>query len=427
MLISFTAKNFRSIKEPVTLDLEAMGQVSELPENVIEAPRHRLLRSAVIYGANGSGKSNIIKAFQAFIRFLKHSGMMSKGAPIQQAEAFALGRDEWSHSPSFFQIEFLKDGSRYRYGYSIDRAKVHSEWLCQSTKIKEHILFERDESGLTLGKAFAEGNSAKKLNLLRDNGLFLPLCAQLNGEISNAVLDSLFKIAVISGIDDLELRPFSYSFIDDDAQKQRLLRALNQADFGITDVFKRKFSSETLPAELRSQAQKLHPNDEMLFVQRQTFNEHGEALGSTSWRFEDSESEGTQKYFHLMAPVLACLDQGQVLFIDELDARLHSKLTLNLIDLFHDPVINAKGAQLIFSTHDTNLLAAELFRRDQIYFTEKNRLAATQLYSLAEFKIEGGKKVRNDASYEKDYLKGRYGAVPVLGDLEAMHPQVQDQ
>lgn len=424
MLINFTVENFRSIKDRVTLDMEAMGQVSELQENVIKASRYKLLKSAVIYGANGSGKSNIIKALGFMIDFVHNSIRTQGGDPILGVEPFLLSEHD-GLQPSFFEIEFLIDNTKYRYGFEVTGKEVHAEWLFSLSKGKrtERELFLRESQEIEVHKTnFKEG--IKLEEKVRDNALFLSVCAQFNGTVSKEIIDFFKNMNVISGIEDKNLRNFTSDFMKEANNAHEIILALQQADFGIENIFEEQpfvdKMPNNLPPDLSDKVIEDIQATKMLFAERKRFNLEGEELAPIKLLFDHTESAGTQKYFHLLGPIQDTLQQGRLLCVDELDARLHPKLTLNIIRMFHNKEINKNGAQLIFATHDTNLLSAGLFRRDQIYFTEKNNVAATDLYSLAEFKLQDNSSVRKDANYEKNYLRGRYGAIPFMGSLGFM-------
>ncbi len=423
MLISFTVENFRSIKECITLDLQAVGQVSELKENVIETPKLNLLKSAVIYGANGSGKSNIIKAIAFFTNFIHNSIRQQEGEPISDVVPFLLSDDSQRNKPSFFEVELFIDSDKYRYGFEVSSEKVHAEWLylLPNKKRKERELFLREDEEIEVfSKNFDEGLGLEEKT--RNNALFLSVCAQFNGIISKSLIHFFKRIGVISGIEDRHLRNFTSDFIKKKNNYETIIKSLQQADFGIEKIYEEKpFESElpkNLPEDFPDEFKDQLKSVTALFTERKRFNSTGQECGYARLSFDDAESAGTQKYFHLLGPIQDTLKSGEIIIVDELDARLHPKLTLNIVRMFHDPIINCKGAQLIFATHDTNLLSSGEFRRDQILFTEKNRSSSSDLYSLAEFKLDNETKVRKDARFKKDYLKGRYGAIPFMGSLE---------
>ncbi|MDT8392014.1 MAG: ATP-binding protein [Lentisphaeria bacterium] len=423
MLINFTLENFRSINERITLDMQAMGQVSELKVNVIDAPRQKLLKSAVIYGANGSGKSNIIKGLNFFTHFVKTSIDSQEGDPIPNVIPFLLGPKELGKRPSSFEMEFLIDGSKFRYGFEATSEKIYGEWLFRLPKggRKERNLFLREEQTIEVSKKnFREGLDLE--GKTRNNSLFLSVCAQFNGEIAKSLLLFFNRLNGISGVEDRRLRNFTTQYIKDADSYTMVLKLLDQADIGIEGIVEEKPFEKELPPGLPEDIPEDFKEDlrktSILYTERKAYDSKGREFGVRRMPFDEAESAGTKKYFHLLGPIRDTLHRGGILVVDELDARLHPKLTLNIIRMFHDPEINRRGAQLIFATHDTNLLASGLFRRDQIFFTEKNRSAATDLYSLAEFKLESGASVRKDANFEINYLKGRYGAIPFMGSLD---------
>lgn len=424
MLINFTVANFRSIKDRVTLDMESMGQVSEFKDNVTDQTRYKLLKSAVIYGANGSGKSNIIKALTFMIKFVHNSIRSQEGDPILGVESFLLSEKN-SLQPSFFEVEFLIDETKYRYGLEVSQKEIHAEWLFSlgKGKRKERELFLRESQGIEVHKRnFQEG--VKLEEKAHKNALFLSVCAQFNGTISKAIIQAFKNMDVISGIEDRNLRNFTSNFMKAPQNYQTIIAALQQADFGIENIIEEQAfvnkMPNNLPPDLPAHIKSGIQTATILFSERKRFNDEGEETSTIKLPFDASESDGTQKYFHLLGPIQDTLQKGKLLCVDELDTKLHPKLTLNIIRMFHDKEINKNGAQLIFATHDTNLLSSGLFRRDQIYFTEKNHIAATDLYSLAEFKLQDNSTVRKDANYEKNYLRGRYGAIPFMGSLGFM-------
>jgi AAA15 family ATPase/GTPase len=413
MLISFTVENFRSIDLPITLDMQAMGQISELKDNLIKSKRDTLLRSAVIYGANGSGKSNIIKAYSFFKRIVFESTRLSENARVHDLVPFLLS--ERVNNTSSFEIEVLTDCGKYRYGFEINQEEIVAEWLYHTAVNAEKLLFIREENIIDCNAKFKEGKGLESKT--NDKALFLTVCAEFNGEIAKQITSSLRSINVISGLDDHTYRDFTADFIKDKLQHDMVVSALKQADFGITAIKEGQISEDIIPSDMPKHIKNAVLEERLLFMQHKRFTECGDECGVIDLPIAE-ESMGTQKYFHLMGPIHDTLQNGKTIIIDELDSRLHPMLTLNIISMFHDPEVNKKGAQLIFATHDTHLLSSNLFRRDQIYFTEKTNSNATDLYSLAEFKLENGRKVRKDASYQKDYLNGRYGAIPFIGALK---------
>lgn len=423
MLIQFTVSNFLSVKESATLNMLAVKPIKEFEdENVFDVDRYSLLKSSVIYGANASGKSNILKAMGFFKWFAVNSAKETQVDENIDVTPFKLSTETES-LPSSFEASFLVDGIKYRYGFDVDDESVKTEWLLFSTKIKEYPLFIRDGQMIEVFKEFKEGKGIE--DKTRKNALFLSVVAQFNGEKSKSIIRWFNEFNMISGLADRHFEGFTASLLEDERYKKLIMNLMSDADLGFKDinVLDVEITSESLPNNMPDELKSilLKETKGKRGYDIETFHEKFDVEGNVEslvrFDFDDEESEGTKKYFRLAGPILDTLEDGGVIIIDELDARLHPSLTKSIVQLFNTPKVNRKNAQLIFATHDTNLLNACMFRRDQIWFTEKRRDASTDLYSLAEYKLERG-KVRKDASFEKDYIKGRYGAIPYVGDFE---------
>jgi len=341
-----------------------------------------------------------------------NSAKESQAASIIPVDPFRLSI-ETEEQPSSFEVVFLVNGTRYRYGFEVTRAKVVSEWLFRSGTRKEARLFVRDESGFHLGRPFQEGKGLETRT--RPNALFLSVVAQWNGPVAQVVLNWFQSLRLVSGLEDFGYRVFTLNQFKDGAMREQIIQFVKSMDFGIEDIKRTTIEkSQILPAvpqEMQEFMSKI--GDEWVSIQtiHEKFTAEGKFAGLTPFDLEQNESHGTQKLFFLAGPILETLANGRVLFIDEMEARLHPLLTLEIIQLFQSKQTNPKAAQLVFTTHDTNLLSNKRFRRDQIWFTEKDRRGGTHLYSLAEL------KVRNDASFESDYIAGKYGAIPYFGNI----------
>ena len=420
MIIEFSVKNFRSIKDLQVLSLIAAPIKSKYPDldsdNTIRVTdKLSLLRTIAIYGANGSGKSNIVKAFIAMLIFIRDSFKDDKIGE-QIIEPFELNT-ETIGAPTFFQLIFICQGIKYRYGFEVYKNKVISEWLFGTPEKKEVYFFTREGNEIRINEnQFAEGKDLT--DKTSENNLFLNVCKAFNGLVSKRITEFFIrKIAISTGINDMAFRGITQFLMSDKSYKEKILSMLNMADFGVQDISNKKNSAEELPKntskDLLSDAST--EKIEFILVKRPLFDAKGANKGDRTWIMDNQESDGTQKFFNYSGAVLNALNEGGTLVLDEFDARLHPSLTKKLVEMFQAPSVNKNGAQLIFVTHDTNLLDNTLLRRDQVYFTEKNKFSETQLYSLAEFK-----GIRNDASYEKDYIKGKYGAIPFLGNFEKL-------
>ena len=414
MLIQFTVGNYLSIREEITLNMIAVNHIKEYSDNnVFTVGKYELLKSAVMYGANASGKSNILKAMGFFRWFVINSSRETQLDDEINVTPFKLNADYGSR-PSSFEVSMLIEGVKYRYGCELDRKRVQTEWLLKATKVRETPLFIRDQSKIEIYKEFSEGERLEEKT--RDNALFLSVVSQFNGKISGDIVRWFSDFNIISGLADHNYERFTAGLLRDSSKiKDAIIAPLQQADLGIVGVEINEFQitedmiSSTLPSETikRMKEELVGKTSYNISITHESENNDN----NIKFDFDEEESEGTKKFFRLLGPVIDTLVYGKLLIIDELDARLHPLLTQHIVQLFNNKDINTKNAQLIFATHDTNLLSACTFRRDQIWFVEKDRTGGSNLYSLAEY------KVRKDASFEKDYIKGRYGAIPFLGDF----------
>jgi uncharacterized protein len=422
MLIEFSVGNYRSFKEKVTLSLVASNLVSKdkrLDENnVFNVDQDlQLLKSAAIYGANASGKSNLAKALGFMVGFMVNSSKETQSTDHIPVEPFRLSA-EMELAPSFFELVFIMKGRKYRYGFEVNQEKVISEWLFYVPKTRETKLFERDFREIKLSKSYdAEGIQKRT----RDNALFLSVSAQFNVELAEKILVWVeSKIAIVSGLRDDKMMGFTVACLVNKHQyKTDIIQFIKKLDLGIGDIQieEEDFSIDDLPDKIpddlkRIIAKEIGDKALSIGISHRKFDKEGKYSSSEILDLGHNESDGTQRIFALAGPIVETLRNGDTLIIDEFDARLHPLISRSIVNLFNSKETNPKNAQLIFMTHDTNLLSNKIFRRDQIWFTEKNRYGATNLYSLAEY------KVRNDASFENDYIKGKYGAIPFIGDLK---------
>ena len=435
MLIEFSVGNFRSFREEVTFSMVAAAIKSKDPaldaNNTFTLEgQPTLLTSAAIYGANASGKSNLVKAMSFMRRFVLESpqGALSQGAT--GVEAFALST-ETEGKPSHFEMVFIAEGTRYRYGFEATGERVTGEWLYYVPRKVEARLFERDGVEFHLSGVFKEGRKIEERT--RPNALFLSTVAQWNGKTAQTIARWFHELTIIAGLQDLSLEQYRTDRIRQDTEGQAVIDLLLALDLdidalrlvekgpgngyplalkeGVQDMYRAGMATAESP---RWQVYTVHPK----------YSGAGKAVGEVLFALDEQESEGTRKLFALAAPLTVALGKGGVLIVDELDARLHPAMTAALVQRFNSQETNPNHAQLIFTTHDTNLLGNNTLRRDQVWFVEKDRYGGTDLFSLVEFKVESASgfksKVRNDASFEKDYIAGRYGAIPYLSDLERL-------
>jgi len=375
------------------------ASIQELSDAVVKSCGEDLLPVAVMYGANSSGKSNVLKALKAMRDVLLNSVKLN---PKDRLDADPFSLDLTSSSePTSFEIQFTLNGSKYRYGFDYTSEVIIAEWLYEKRPgEREFELFLRSGDEFKISKTrFSEGIG--KQGATPPNRLFVSLVAQLNGKVSQSILDWFSNIEYMSGLDGKEyaertLRKIMYQEQGDD----EVMSLFHQTKLGFSGIE----VSASLDDKYTMDSKTIH----------NIFDKNGEIVGQRSFPTDKMESEGTKKMIEIAGPIVDAIRLGQILVVDELDAKLHPFLTRKIISMFMDKEFNKNGAQLIFATHDTNLLNIQYLRRDQIWFTEKDNTDSTELYSLVEFRDEVGNKVRNDRNIEKDYINGRYGAIPFM-------------
>lgn len=427
MLIEFKFKNFRSFQNEQTLSMAA-GSIKELPHNVTKSDasgRITCLNSVVVFGANASGKSNIVKALSFFRNFVKNSFKKELDEPIN-VQTF-LFDPIFRNEPSEFEVSFIHEGVRYQYGFSLNREQVLKEWLIAYPKGSAQNWFNRefDEEGKNYNWFFSRNLiSSKSLQatfkeLTRKDILFLSLATQFNNAKLTKVYNWVSNYLKIENSTDYLMG--KYQFVAEKAAKDStfkdlLVRILAAADLGITDlsIEEKNYGEDVIdyfPEKLRSELTFQKFIKEPFYELKLGHHTNNKANLTDFLNFED-ESFGTQRLLANFYPIYHTLTRGQVLIIDEMDSSLHPLLVRFIISLFHEPEINNKGAQLIINTHDTTLLDSTLFRRDQIWFVEKDSGGVSHLYSLLEY------SPRKVEALQKNYLQGRYGAIPFIGDLD---------
>lgn len=422
MLIEFRVRNFRSLREEQVLSLVASKDKTQQDTHtqatgVSAAPV--LLRSAVIYGANASGKSNLIKALQYMRGMVTESATTIQPGQTFSVQPFRLDHDS-ANQPTEFEVTFLIDGVRYQYGFALTDQRIVSEHLLVYKTVKPQRWFVRHfdmesgkdvyefGSGLRGPKALWEGAT-------RPNSLFLSMAVQLNSEPLRLVFEWFANHLVIFN-EQAQLSPqVSIQMLKQADGRKEICNFLTAADISISDidVETRKVPGQAVHFDLT--AGKTEVRSEELEETKFRFH-HVTEQGKAVFDLMD-ESSGTRNLLFLAGPVLDILSKGLTLIIDELDTSLHTLLVRELVRLFHRPEINTGGAQLVFTTHDTSLLDAPyLFRRDQVWFVEKDSNQTSTLISLSEF------SPRKNEALERGYLMGRYGGVPFISDsLGLMH------
>jgi AAA15 family ATPase/GTPase len=383
-----------------------------------DAPDLSLLKSAAIYGANASGKSNLILAMN-FMRYFVINSSSRQITDKISVEPFRLNIDT-INSPSFFEIIFQLEGKIYRYGFEVTREKVVREWLFCTLEDVEAEILAREEQNIEHDQEIDPED--RFATITKPNSLFLSVAAQFNDPLAGKILFWFNRLKVIFAfdLDNLSRKSLNY-LAQNQSLRSKMTNIIKQLDLSIHDIDIQVkqlpddwiFNPREAIGEQLIDRQGSISNDiyNLIETQHNVYDSEGKIIGVENFNIQYNESHGTQKLFTLLAPIVNALETGEIVAIDELDAVLHPLMAKAIIGLFNSKITNPKNAQLIFATHDVNLLIGKVFRRDQIWFTEKNRQEATDLYSLIEFDIE------NKDSYSQDYIKGRYGAIPFIGDL----------
>lgn len=424
MILEFNVGNYLSFKERRTLTLES-SPITEFEENVANFCNHKILRSAVIYGANSSGKSNLIKAMSTMRRLVTHSSRLSSTDRLN-IEPFLLNT-KTETAASLFEVLFLLDDGRFRYGFEVNNSIIVSEWLFKLIKNKEVPFFIRDKDKIEVFDVFNEASNLEEKT--RGNALFLSVVDQFNGPISKKIMKWFHNWSTISGLKHEDYRGITLSMLEKELSKNQLKNFYKSLDLGfqeinliVGEIAPDRLAFKNIPNEILSKIITDLKGGKVATIEtlHKKFDNKGNFVDLRRFDLDLQESAGTNKIVDMSGAIFKTIAEGSILVIDELDAKLHPLLTLAIIKLFNSPDLNKNNAQLIFATYDTNLLSYGCFRRDQIYFTEKDKFEATDLYSLVEYKEEDGGKVRKDRSFEKDYINGRYGAIPFIGDLNLL-------
>jgi len=404
MLIRFRVRNFRSIKNEQELSLVA-SSLSEHPEAVVhpESYSFGVLRGAAVYGANASGKSTLCYAMQFVQSAVAESHRAWKPEGGVPREPFALDA-EWIEEPSSFVVDILLNGIRYEYGFVVDSSQVLEEWLFAYPKGRRQEWFTRDatRSEEFVFSRLLSGENRTISALTRANSLFLSAAAQNNHEVLSPIHNWFAEnVWVVETFSFAALAMNVGERCTEPEYRARIFSILKAADLGISGI------ELVEPDPSAGLMERIGAAIRSLGVTRISLRHRTEGGVDVSLPFS-GESAGTRTLFALAGAIVDALDRGGTLVVDELDRSLHPHLALQIVEMFNDPETNPNNAQLIFNTHDTNLLDNELLRRDQIWFTEKSEDGATHLYPLTDF------RARKHENLERGYLQGRYGAVPAI-------------
>lgn len=410
MIIEFKLGNYRSFKSTQSLSMVASSDGTYADSHLIATNNRSipsLLRSAVVFGPNAGGKTNLVNALTFFRNMVLESATSVKPGQELNVRPFLLDRT-LINEPSELEITFLHEGVRYQYGFKLTSKRVVEEWLLVYKTFKPQMWFSRtydkklDEEKYSFGPSF-RGEKTRWQELTRPNSLYLSTAVQWNSEQLIPIFQYIAENIVVYPSGTLLSTQFTINALEDISAKKQVIDFMNSADIGISDIEveeRKGFQSRVnlSPTDGSAEVETTKAEFKVPKFLHETNN------GTALFEMQD-ESLGTQKLFGLAGPVLDILKNNKVLIVDELDTSIHTLLLKYLVNLFHN---SAHDAQLIFTSHNTELLNGPFLRRDQIWFVEKDKAQSSVLYPLLDFKPRKGEAI------ERGYLTGKYGALPFL-------------
>ncbi len=417
MIIQFSVGNYGSFNDIQKINFRATSLESCSLEvdkaNLINIGSSSYLKLIGIYGANASGKSNLLRALSFFRELAAHS-MVSEELSQTGVNPFRQSEDGLAQ-PSYFQIVLLLENRKYRYGFTLTvEGIIESEWLFGPAEKNETFYFKRSLADVQVNKEWFSEAADLPLENLRENALFLSFCSSYNVQITRSIRAFLTtKITVDikhrrgsrrSGLFGVTKHPTNRMV--EDGKSEIVLNWLKEVGLVYNGI-------EILEKEgIRSS----------VILYKNIYDKNGQVAGITGMDLNQDESDGTQKFYDYIGRLYKKFRDGGLYIVDEIDSNFHPSLLQKIIKLFQNPEINTANAQLLFTSHDTNLMDPAIMRRDQFFFTEKTIYDATRLYSLADLK-----GIRNNADFARQYLAGFYGALPILGEYLEQYEEKDDE
>ena len=383
MLKSFKVRNFKSFRDEIEFSMEK-GNTTGL-ENFNTIEDKELLKSAMLFGANASGKSNIFLAMAKMKEIIFNSSTDDTEYQII-TDNFKFDLNS-ANEPVMFEIDFFQKDIEYIYGFEILNGTINKEWLHRRVKSKADLFIRNapDWESIKISSGFKEAEDLKKYT--RPNALFLSIASRFNVEIATEIKEWFKNFKIISS--DILSNSFTLEMLNKEIEKKKIINFLKTADLGIEDIILEKEDVKTI---------------------HRVYDSNNNITGNIEFDF-NFESEGTKKFLTLAGPIIDALENGKVLVIDELSSKLHYQLSDYIVRLFNSIDKNKNNAQLIFNSHLPLFLDNKEFRKDQIWFVEKDKFGKSKLYSLYDI------NVRKDLSYMKSYLLGKFGALPEIKEL----------
>ena len=406
MLIQFSARNFKSFKDPFTLDLFTNKETAV--SNIIKSNFKNTYASAVFYGANGSGKSNILKAYNMMRNLVLNKDKVMLSTDRLKINTFKLSTES-EDDTSAFDICFIYNNKKFKYGFEYDENIVYSEYLFVYETVQPTLIFEYDldeDEGKIKCTKYKSLSQKKHLK----NTLFLWDVDREDIEEAHEVLNWFKETIYIEFSNARNVNPSYWNNLTKPDVKNIFQIFIHDADFGIKDIYQDSRPVMDVYDKIPNLPKNSIVEEITVKTTHAKLDENNNFIGDEKFNLFDDESLGTQKYFYAIGPIINALKNGSTLFLDELDASLHPILTRRLVELFNNKEINGKGAQLIFTSQDTNLLDQTLFDKEQIWFVEKDKYGVSHLTGLSEYR-----DIRKQEKIEEKYIKGKYGAIPYLG------------
>ncbi len=425
MLVSFSVQNYRSFASRQTLSMVASTGIRR-KEGVSFASGNsfapQLLRSACLFGANGAGKSSLVMAVDFFVDFVVSSAKDRQEGEKIDTIPFKLD-EAWSRQPTEFEAVFVHGDALYQYGFAVDTERVWGEWLFyrpNAPGTKTRTLFQREydsEEGRyvwDINKSYVKGEKGLWKKSTRDNALFLSTAIQLKGDAFKKPFEWIQRFLRIIKSPDRLLPGFTASQCVEGDLKDKIVRIMQSVDIKIKDidVDVKKIDSKVFPMDSIPESERAVFKKAMVGAKsyKVIFHHQGKTGATVLFDLSD-ESDGSQVVFSVAGPWLDVLENGYTLVVDELHNSLHPHALKFLVNLFHDPKINNSNAQLIFTSHETSVMAKNFMYKDQVWLMEKEDDEQSKLIPLSDY------RVRSVSSYQKAYLDGRYGAVPRLKEF----------
>ncbi len=414
MLISFTVGNYLSFKDRMTFSMESSSIREYRDTNTFASPHPEIspLRSAALYGPNSSGKSNLLKAIQFMTKFVLSSAKGIAGTEELPDNRFKLSTST-EKDPSYFNMEFVHNKHIYFYEFEFDNKEIISEQLMYKRKVTDAKIFSRKKNKIQIEEKYKSGS--KVIEYTRNNALFLSTAALLNVDWAMELLTAFNKFRFLHIRVPHNMAGFSHNLYENQKYRKQIDRLLIGSNLGFSKVKEEVINIQPETSDSRKSTPSIFFSEskiKLIYTLHDQLDETGTIKSQIAFSLEE-ESDGTKKYFSMIGPIVEALAEGMVLIVDEFTSHLHPILAEHLIKLFHNNAINKGNGQLIIATHNTYLLNEDLFRKDQIYFIEKDKFHSTKLNRLSDPDITIFKDVRQETNFEKRYIHDRQlGALP---------------